>query len=136
MRLERLAAAAMLVIAAPLVGFGLFLAIRFPETAPGLPMAGIGLVYGVAAAGLWRRRPWGFVIAGLVGVGGTLLTVLLLLFVGASLAYYDWDPDLHVLGPGITTYPSLAILGAILLAHIVVVVSVFRRAFDSSGRVV
>ena len=132
MRLERIAVAAMLVISATLVGLGIFLAFRYPQNSPGLQLSAVGVLYGVGAVGLWRRHGWGFVIAGVVGVAGTTLTVLGLLFVGASLAYYNWDPDINVLGPGLTTYPSLAILVAIVLAHATIVVVVFREAFGAS----
>ena len=130
MSLERIAVAAMLVISATLVGLGIFLAFRFPQNSPGLQLSA-GVLYGVGAVGL-RRRRWGFVIDGVVRVAGTTLTVLGLLFVGASLAYYNWDPDINVLGPGLTTYPSLAILVAIGHAHVTIVVVVFREAFGAS----
>ena len=134
MRLERVAVASMLVLAASLVGLGLFLAFRFPRDSPGLPFLIVGVIYVVGAVGLRRRRLWGFVVAGLVGICGTVLTALGLLFVAASVAYYNWDPDISVLGPGLTTYPSLVILGAIVLAHVTIAVVVFREALSDSRR--
>lgn len=126
MTLERIAVASMLVIAVALGALGIALALGGPQLSPTLlAFPGIAAVYALGAVGLHRRRQWGAVIAGLVGIIGTMLILVVLLFVIASVAYYDWRADLPVVA-GLPTYPSLGILIGILLANLTIVVAASR----------
>jgi hypothetical protein len=125
MWLRPIAVGSMLAIGVALgIGSALALARSQPNPAV-LAYLAMGAVYVVGAVGLYRRRRWGTVIAGLSGIIGSLLTLLVLLFITAFVAYYDWRADLNTIG-GLPTYPSLAILVAILLANLSIVIASFR----------
>jgi hypothetical protein len=124
--LQRIAVGSMLLLALAFVALGVVLVMSSPRQSPALLVyPAIAGVYTVGAVGLHRRRRWGALVAGLAGVIGTLLMLVVLVFVAASLAYYDWRSDLPVVA-GLPTYPSLGILVAILLANLAIVVAASR----------
>ena len=83
--LQRIAVGSMLLLALALVALGVVLVMSSPQQSPALLVyPAIAGVYTVGAVGLHRHRRWGALVAGLGGIIGTLLTLVVLVFAAAS----------------------------------------------------